>query len=322
MQLLKWVAPAAIDQFNFNAFPRFATGGGYSSFDLRPYTNKEFTFLNAGRADMAHIKPYDKRLSGYAIENDRIFGTERTAAEAALADRKRKDAENEAFMNTIYSALISSGVSAGMAGFAHYNSPNAKFGRVTSAIANNPVNQKLSDYYEGKINLSSEEVATYSQISNNIMSNSKLPGYGGKQAGGVIRKFQDGGYQAYGSRLQDTIPAMLSGGEYMMKPAAVRKYGVATMDKMNSMHFQDGGAVPSNSVSTSSTSGVSSSSGNSFDMNININHQNDGGGQGGNMMNNPDFNKILKERMKTVALQTITEEQRVGGSLNSTKQRQ
>jgi len=53
-----------------------------------------------------------------------------------------------------------------------------------------------------------------------------------------------GGYmRGPGTTTSDSIPAMLSDKEYVVKAAAVSKYGVGTMDAINSMRFAAGGYV-------------------------------------------------------------------------------
>ncbi len=54
----------------------------------------------------------------------------------------------------------------------------------------------------------------------------------GSQRGGMIG-FNSGGFVPHGSRLSDTIPALLTGGEYVMNNAAVKKYGLGAMNAMN-----------------------------------------------------------------------------------------
>jgi TP901 family phage tail tape measure protein len=52
----------------------------------------------------------------------------------------------------------------------------------------------------------------------------------------------DGGYIAGpGTATSDSIPAYLSNGEYVIKAAAVAKYGTHMFDSLNAMHFADGG---------------------------------------------------------------------------------
>jgi len=46
-----------------------------------------------------------------------------------------------------------------------------------------------------------------------------------------------------GSETSDSIPAMLSNNEFVVKAAAVRKYGVGFFENLNAMKFADGGYV-------------------------------------------------------------------------------
>jgi TP901 family phage tail tape measure protein len=53
-----------------------------------------------------------------------------------------------------------------------------------------------------------------------------------------------GGYiSGPGTRTSDSIPAYLSNGEYVIKAAAVARYGVAMFDRLNAMRFAGGGFV-------------------------------------------------------------------------------
>ncbi|WP_327378016.1 phage tail tape measure protein [Streptomyces sp. NBC_01216] len=55
-------------------------------------------------------------------------------------------------------------------------------------------------------------------------------------AGGGVRGFPSGGMvQGPGSSTSDSIPAMLSNGEYVIRAAAVRKYGLGLLDGLNAM---------------------------------------------------------------------------------------
>ena len=54
----------------------------------------------------------------------------------------------------------------------------------------------------------------------------------------------EGGYiTGPGTATSDSIPAYLSNGEYVVKAAAVAKYGVGMFDRLNAMHFAAGGKV-------------------------------------------------------------------------------
>ena len=58
-------------------------------------------------------------------------------------------------------------------------------------------------------------------------------GVGGKATGGYI--------SGPGSGTSDSIPAWLSNGEYVIRAAAVRRYGVGTFHRLNAMGFAEGG---------------------------------------------------------------------------------
>ena len=62
----------------------------------------------------------------------------------------------------------------------------------------------------------------------------------------VAQNYAEGGaiYGA-GSSTSDSIPAMLSNGEFVVKASAVQKYGVGTMEAINSMKYAAGGMVSS-----------------------------------------------------------------------------
>jgi TP901 family phage tail tape measure protein len=62
----------------------------------------------------------------------------------------------------------------------------------------------------------------------------------------VAQQYADGGAVfGAGTSTSDSIPAMLSAGEYVVKASAVQKYGVGTMDAINSMKYASGGMVSS-----------------------------------------------------------------------------
>jgi len=63
---------------------------------------------------------------------------------------------------------------------------------------------------------------------------------------GKVKLRAGGGYiTGPGSSTSDSIPAMLSNGEYVIRAAAVRKIGLPTLNALNSgrYHFADGGYV-------------------------------------------------------------------------------
>ncbi|MFC5802810.1 phage tail tape measure protein [Streptomyces formicae] len=62
--------------------------------------------------------------------------------------------------------------------------------------------------------------------------------------GGLVQGFPGGGFvQGPGTGTSDSIPAWVSNGEYVIKAAAVRKYGLAMFDSLNAMRLAGGGRV-------------------------------------------------------------------------------
>jgi len=175
----------------------------------------------------------------------------------------------------------------------------------------------------------------YSRVSSGYGRGSFSPGYGGfnknpfydpfrgkKQDGGLM-KFNSGGFLPYGSRLTDSIPAYLSGGEYVVNSRAVRKYGVGGLNRINSgvARFAEGGMVGPNQTEANNTS---NSTANNVSINITVNAN----GNGDNKeekdktgVGTEGTNNELANRIKSVVLEVISNEQRTGGLLDSTKKR-
>jgi TP901 family phage tail tape measure protein len=62
----------------------------------------------------------------------------------------------------------------------------------------------------------------------------------------VAQNYADGGaIYGSGTATSDSIPAMLSNGEFVVRASAVQKYGVGTMEAINSMKYASGGMISS-----------------------------------------------------------------------------
>jgi TP901 family phage tail tape measure protein len=71
--------------------------------------------------------------------------------------------------------------------------------------------------------------------------------------GGIIKNFMPGGnVKGPGTGTSDSIPAMLSNGEYVIKAKSVQKYGTQTFDALNAGRFANGGPVNASSLITPS----------------------------------------------------------------------
>jgi len=141
----------------------------------------------------------------------------------------------------------------------------------------------------------------------------------GKASGGYIQGFANGG-----SSGKDDIPALLMGGEFVMRKEAVNMYGKKFFDDLNSgraKKFADGGQVGSidgaGSSSYSPTNNVSvvvnlnQEAAPNQNTNENVSNVND------EKRAEAQRTKDLAERVKAQVIRVITEQQRPGGLLSS-----
>jgi hypothetical protein len=130
----------------------------------------------------------------------------------------------------------------------------------------------------------------------------------GKQTGGLIA-FNSGGFVPYGSRLSDTIPALLTGGEYVMNNTAVKKYGLGTMSSMNAGAYQEGGSTATSSNNTNNNA-----------TNIAINIDKSGKsvyGADSSSYEKQDIilTKQMAKQINGIVLRSMSNEKRYGGEL-------
>jgi hypothetical protein len=98
--------------------------------------------------------------------------------------------------------------------------------------------------------------------------------------------FADGGsVHGPGTSTSDSIPAMLSHGEYVVRASAVSHYGSSFMDKLNRMgfakgglievpHFADGGGIslPPGRVNVGESAGASAGTAGHYTVDLRTNH--------------------------------------------------
>jgi len=372
--------PRAIDNLNFNAFPRFANGGDPGTMSASVSMNEPF-----------------ERLSMYGREQSPEYQNylERLREEEAARERKR--AERKALLNQFLGTLISTGLSMGISSAigAAKNASQAKanlkgatgstsagkttavtsFGDAKSLI-NSGGSVKLvdgsvltkADFANGFSRSALNQVAATRFAASGIsvkpggifnrseatvsgttyvgggnapinksfgnvyqafeytrkMSTFKptVQGLRGRRQQGGIIGFNQGGFLPYGSRLTDSIPAYLTGGEYVINSRAVRKYGVGGLNRINSgiARFQDGGMAGDNLSPSQNTSNTSNSN-ISINITVNANNGKSSDEQTDSNDNSKEGTKELSHRIKAVVLDVITSEQRTGGLLDSTKKR-
>ena len=141
---------------------------------------------------------------------------------------------------------------------------------------------------------------------------------------------------AKGGSPKDDIPALLMGGEYVVKKQAVDFYGKSFFDSLNQGRinkFAEGGVVGGSNISStnSNTTPNERLKGAPINnINISVNVTNEGGTQqvasASTSTQNPesrdareqyDEAKMLSESIKTQVIQVITDQQRPGGLLSS-----
>jgi hypothetical protein len=151
-------------------------------------------------------------------------------------------------------------------------------------------------------------------------------GYGYKYAtyvknGGIIG-YANGGYSN-----RDDIPAMLMGGEYVMKKDSVNTYGRGFFDKLNSgkiKKFADGGIVGDNLTDINNKKSSENNLQNNINITVNVN------GSDSNMEMNSKNSTIsspeaqakatkFADQLKSEILKIIVQQQRPGGLLTKSK---
>ena len=110
----------------------------------------------------------------------------------------------------------------------------------------------------------------------------------------------------------DTVPAMLSGGEFVMNAAATQRVGRGTLSSINS-----GGGAGNNGAVIGKLDELISVSENSGETNINITVNSDGTSDQSGNGNDQESNLALKSR--DVVRQVIDDEKRLGGSLRQAR---
>lgn len=128
--------------------------------------------------------------------------------------------------------------------------------------------------------------------------------------GGFIpRRYSVGGAVSGGGGMIDDVPALLTGGEFVMRRSAVEKYGRGTMEKINSGSVSSGSSVSS----SSSSGGVQNN------INLSFNISSSGGGDGGESSTRTsgkgDSETNFTKRIRQAVVTIVGEESRPGGGL-------
>jgi hypothetical protein len=185
------------------------------------------------------------------------------------------------------------------------------------------LNKQIQDQYN-----SSKEQSFYGSLA--AFGMTAVGGAIGAKGGlGKILGFNRGGpigFASGGSSGKDNIPALLMGGEYVIRKDAVNTYGKKFFDDLNSgrvSKFAAGGMAGGNF----GEAGSSFAGTNENNINITVNVSNQGTTQEtATQTNNAEANaeeirrkRELGELIKNQVIKTITDQQRPGGLLSSAK---
>ena len=301
--------PKEIDKLNFGAFPRFgagtrrfADGGNTGSMQAAASMNEPFA-----------------QLSEFGKENNPEYQKYLDRIREEQAKKDAKKAQKDALVRSLIGTALTTGI---MMGIGSVAKSGGFGGNKTNPMAPGQAGAPTapSQGFFSKIGSFFSKPANTNFAFNPMSPGAAMPPIGGRQKGGVMH-FANGGYLPYGNRLNDSIPALLSGGEYIVNSKAVRRYGVGGLNKINSgvARFQDGGLV-GDAVNTNAN--TESSTSNNVSVNITVNAT-DGKAQNEQSSGDgaDDKNRALGNKIKEVVLQVITNEQRTGGLLDSTKKK-
>ena len=310
--------PKALDGINYGTFPRFASGGRLKSGERRLSEDVALgSMMSAEGSDASarvNLSATSDQLSAFAQENT-VFIKEYYQQRKQLdAIRRQKRAEKKAKKRQMIAQAISSFAMAGV---------SAGIGAIGNA-GNSAGSTSMGKFLESgpggtSVNPNSQAGLGFDAINSPFQYNVGLP-------------YNKGGYVPYGSRITDSVPAMLTGGEYVVNSNAVRKYGVGGLNSINSgiARFQDGGMVSDGGAGGGMTeTNTNTSSTNNVSVNITVN------AKGGNSSEETNTNEEgsapqtqaekyedFSKKVKQVVMQVINTEQRSGGLLDSTKKKQ
>jgi hypothetical protein len=331
--------PKALDGINYGAFPRFASGGRLKSGERKLSENVALgSMISAEGSDASarvNLSATSDQLSAFAQDNT-VFIKEYYQQRKQLdAIRRQKRAEKKAKKRQMIAQIISSVAMAGIsAGIGAIGSGGANVTSSTTSggdFGGGEITQSFGGLNIGNTNIGGQSI-TSPLGQADMFSMGALGQTGGYFKNASFLRANSGGYIPYGNRITDSIPAMLTGGEYVVNSNAVRKYGVGGLNSINSgiARFQDGGMVSDGGAGGGMTeTNTNTSSTNNVSVNITVN------AQGGNSSEETNTNEEgsapqtqaekyadFSKKVKQVVMQVINTEQRSGGLLDSTKKKQ
>tara|TARA_R100001129_G_scaffold16151_2_gene10616 strand:+ start:1726 stop:8508 length:6783 start_codon:yes stop_codon:yes gene_type:complete len=323
---VKKYGPAFMMALNSGSVPTMNRGGMFTpgsygqgaitgKSDLFNFATQGFTMGGydkisggSGFASIA-LEPLSARMTRYGIANSPQAQREKASQEQALGlyfqqlDKEKQLEEQRkqqkgALKGAIMSAIVS-GALMGITGGMGKGKKAIGAGDPRGAGFTKPANFKLTDLFTGRRNQFGGSTDVYGNPGVLPLKNNNL------------MMAATGGSVPYAAGV-DTVPAMLSGGEFVMNAAATQNIGRGNLAALNS------GARGGNGEVVGKLDELIEVSGGSGETVINITVNSDGsetedGGQG------EEQKRTLAMRIKDTVKQVIEDEKRLGGSLRQAK---
>ena len=273
----------ATQSFTSGASDKFGSGSGFASVGLEPQSAALTMF--GRRNSPAFKREQDSKKKAFGLFLQQVKKEEEA--------RKRKEEAKKAFKN----ALVAAAAGAAFKGLTDQLTPSSEVGGVDVDLPTSPT--------DGIPRLASERPSLGSLFSNPVMFN-------GRGNTGFLppNEYATGGSVPNAAGV-DTVPSMLSGGEFVMNAAATQKIGAGNLNALNSGAGGGSGDIVSKLDELIS---VSDNAGETV-INITVNSDGSSDTQGGG----DDQQQSLATRIKDVVKQVINDEKRLGGSLRQAR---
>lgn len=264
----------------------------------------------SGGATAAFLDPESARLSMFGRRNSQQFGkvqdAKKQAFDLAVAEMGQIDQARIAGKESssqFFKDILSAGISAGLGGLGANMFKGNKFLTAASGFGSNLLGTAITGGgASGFGNFGAGYVSSMQESGSKGLFDFLKSLFSNKQAtGGMISS----------STGVDTVPTMLSGGEFIMNAAATKRLGAGNLQALNS--GSGGGGDNSQLVGKLDELITATESASGGEINITINsegRENVKTSEGAS-----EDQKKLSERIKTVVKQVITDEKRLGGQL-------
>jgi hypothetical protein len=267
------------------------------------------SFVRSG-ATAAFLDPESARLSMFGRRSSQQFGrvqdAKRQAFDLAVAEMGQIDQARIAGKESssqFFKDILSAGISAGLGGLGADMFKGNKFLTAASGFGSNLLGTAITGGgASGFGNFGAGYVSSMQESGSKGLFDFLKSLFSNKQAtGGMISS----------STGVDTVPTMLSGGEFIMNASATKRLGAGNLQALNS----GSGGGGDNSQLVGKLDELISATEDATGGEINITINSEGKENVKTSEGASEDQKRLSERIKTVVKQVITDEKRLGGQL-------